>query len=739
MEATEASATRTAEDAGLSAERVRAQRWLELATALATAFAAGDRFDSVVAVLLEHACRLGDWTAARYFAAQSDGYLRQAAVASRVEGCGGSLLAGLGAWPQWLEAEPVWITELKTDSRVELSTAAGSTLVMPVLSGPERIGVLEFSSDEPVGPDAAFARLVHAAAGQLGRLVTHTAALRRAEETEQRLATTLELAAVGISHVGADGRFLYVNPQLCAMLGYSEAELLARTVTDISHPDDVGATGQLVTELRAGEISSFKREKRYLRKDGSAVWVALTVAARRDRTGRSLYDVSIVEDISARKAVEQRVRYLASHDSLTELPNRATFAELLRVASQAASRHGRGLAVLFIDLDRFKTVNDTHGHEAGDALLREVAGRLKRAVRGSDVVARLGGDEFVVLLQDVERQTDATGVAGSILAALRAPIELAGGIFEVSASIGICLHPDGDQDEQSILSNADMAMYSAKQAGRNGYRLYGSGVRVASAERRALEERLSAALDRREVVLRYVPRLAFDSNAVVAVRAESQWLDAELQALPPEELRAVAVAAGAARAIDEWVLRTACADAAAWQRAGAPAVDVAVSVSLAELVDGGFCETVREQLRRHSLLPERLEINVSADVLFENPGRTAHALRALRALGVKVAATGFGAGRLSFADVARFGVARIELDGRGAAGGDGDVAQRDFWDGATAMGRALQLGIVATGVASDADAEALRDYGCTWIEGPVHGSPWSASDCEVALLERVPS
>ena len=240
---------------------------------------------------------------------------------------------------------------------------------------------------------------------QLGHLHARAAAAERLRESESRFASTMALAAIGISHVDDSGRFLYVNPQLCAMLGYTERELLARTVKDISHPDDADTTHELVARLRQGAIPSFRAEKRYIRKDGTVVWAGLTVALKRDREGRKLYDVSIVEDISARKEAEECIHYLANHDALTGLPNRTRFAQLLALACEAARRNRRRFAVLFVDLDRFKIINDSLGHEAGDAMLRAAATRLRGCVRASDVVARLGGDEFVVLLQDVGEQS----------------------------------------------------------------------------------------------------------------------------------------------------------------------------------------------------------------------------------------------------------------------------------------------------------------------------------------------
>ena len=418
-------------------------------------------------------------------------------------------------------------------------------------------------------------------------------AVRRSETLH---ADTIELAAIGIAHVDATGRYLHVNRWLCDLLGYSRDELLGMTVKQVSHPDDMNLTDGVRAQLRAGEIESFQMEKRYLRKDGSAVWVHLTIAVQRDAAGRPLHDISIFQDISARKQAEfalqrseqrfrnmvelssdwyweldvdlrftvfggrdmgekynellrgrlaweipgadsgvgwaelrarlerrepfrdfeyayssrqgerrfisvsgeplvdadgrfagyrgvsrditprkqaeERIQYLATHDSLTGLPNRVMFGELLSHVLAQGRRNRRRFAVLFIDLDRFKCINDRLGHDAGDALLVQVAHRLKDGLRSSDVVARLGGDEFVMLLQDLPASEAASTIARKMLSAVIQPMVINGQECRVTASIGISIFPDDAQDEMALMTHADAAMYHAKEAGKNGFRCY---------------------------------------------------------------------------------------------------------------------------------------------------------------------------------------------------------------------------------------------------------------------------
>jgi len=562
------------------------------------------------------------------------------------------------------------------------------------------------------------------------------AEIERLRESEERFASTMALAAIGISHVEDGGRFLYVNPQLCEMLGYTEQELLGRTVKDISHPDDLDTTTALSARLRDGTIASYKIEKRYLRKDGTIMWARLTVALKRDRDGRKLYDVSIVEDISARKEAEQRVQYLASHDPLTNLPNRATFGELLASACDAARRYGRTFAALFIDLDRFKVINDTLGHDAGDSVLRETAARLRRCVRSSDIVARLGGDEFVVLLQEAGDAAVASRVAENVLTAIGRPIEIRGRACSVGASIGICLHPDGDQEDHAVLRNADIAMYLAKQAGKNAYRIYVNELGVLAAERRAIEAQLNGALERGELALRYEVMSNAATRAVVGVEAGIEWTSPELGVVPRDKWLPVAEEAGALVPINRWALQTACEDVAAWQRARLPPLAVAVRVSRGQVNDASFGDDVRETLARSGLAPGRLELDVTENIVLGSPARSAASLAGVKALGVEIGLTGFGSGRAALADLKRFPVGVLKVDGERLRGIAADAEKKAYAEGLVALGKALGFRVVATGIASAADADVLAALGCAAVQGPLCGAPLTASECVALLRER---
>ena len=303
-----------------------------------------------------------------------------------------------------------------------------------------------------------------------------TAALR---ESEERFRRTFELAGSGVAHIGMDRRFVRVNRRLCEMTGYSEGELLRLTGRQISHPEDVDVINAQRPGLYAGEVDAVRVEKRYLRKDGSVIWVAFTMVVERNAAGEPQYEIAFFDDITARKQAEaalreseERFRQLAHHDALTSLPNRALFYDRMQHTLALAKRNSWTVGVMLVDLDRFKTVNDTLGHAVGDKLLRQVAERLSKSVRTSDTVARLGGDEFAVVLNNLSAPEDAAVVGQKIVAAFQAPFQVEGHSLLSTLSIGAALYPNDSTDQETLLKNADAAMYRSKEAGRNCFRMF---------------------------------------------------------------------------------------------------------------------------------------------------------------------------------------------------------------------------------------------------------------------------
>ena len=602
---------------------------------------------------------------------------------------------------------------------------------------PEGRRYLSFSGDPILDPEGAFR-------GYRAMVRDVSASIRAQElsnlEREQRFASTMELAAIGIAHVDDAGRLLYANPQLCKMLQYTERELTGMNVKQISHPDDANVTDDMRNELRAGKIDSFKIEKRYLRKDGSAVWVGLTIAANRDRTGRRMADVSIVEDISARKTAEERVRYLATHDGLTGLPNRAMFSEFLQQALASAKRRADKIAVLFIDLDRFKTINDSLGHEAGDMMLREIALRLRKNLRASDIVARLGGDEFVVLLHDVTAESQAAIVARSLLLEIMKPIVILGQECRVTASIGICLHPLDGQDDMSVMKNADMAMYQAKELGKNNYQFFSPAIRAEQAGRLALETNLRRALDLKELSLHYQAKVHCKTGVITGVEALLRWHNPVLGDVSPTQFIPVAEETGLIVPIGRWVLRNACAQNVIWQSQGLPPVRVCVNLSMRQLDDQNLIPEIESALNDSGLLPDLLELEMTESMIMHNPDHAVAVLSAIKALGVRLAIDDFGTGYSSLAHLKRLPIDTLKVDRSFIREIPRDAEDRAITEAIIAMGKTLSLTIVAEGVETHEQQNFLCERSCDEMQGFYFSKAVRPEDfAELLALHSAPS
>lgn len=559
------------------------------------------------------------------------------------------------------------------------------------------------------------------------------------EKLDERIASTVELVAIGISHVDVSGRFIHVNQQLCEMMGYTREELLGLTVKQISHPDDENVTDDVRNRLRSGEIDSFKMEKRYLRKDGTPIWVKLTIAVRRSPDGKPLYDISVVEDISARKEAEERVQYLATHDEMTDLPNRVMFSQFLNQAIETAQRYKRKFAVLFIDLDRFKHINDSLGHEAGDILLIEMSKRLKQSLRSSDVVARLGGDEFVVLVQEIGEPSQAAVVARNILSTAIKPLEIMGQECRVTASVGICMYPDGAEDEQTLMKNADMAMYFAKEEGKNNYQFYSRDIKSHSIEKLALESNLRHAMEQNEFEVHYQAKVNIKTGEISGVEALLRWNSSDLGAVSPVQFIPLAEEMGLIIPIGKWVLKTACEQNLAWQRPGLPPICIAVNLSPRQFTDPELVPYIKEILLNTGMAPELLELEITESMVMHNPDRAVVKLSEIKELGVKIAIDDFGTGHSSLSQLKHFPVDILKVDRSFIRDIPGDAEDKAITQAIIAMGKTLGLTVVAEGVETAAQQTFLSDNGCDEMQGFYFSKPIAAEKFSELLRSHKPS
>jgi len=430
-----------------------------------------------------------------------------------------------------------------------------------------------------------------------------------------------------------------------------------------------------------------------------------------------------------RKQAEERVQFMATHDALTSLPNRGMFSQLLNHEIQVAQRYHRSFAVMFIDLDRFKLVNDTLGHEAGDRLLQEMGARFKDCLRASDVVSRLGGDEFVMLLPEVSDTDQVAMAARNLLSAALKPVVVLGQECRVTASIGICMYPADSQDEQSLMKNADIAMYLAKEQGKNNFQFFSEDIRAHSLERLTLESSLRHALEHNEFFLDYQAKLDLKTQEIIGVEALLRWQHPDLGTVAPSRFLPVAEETGLILPIGRWVLRTACAQNVAWQREGLPPVYMAVNLSARQFADEGLAADVIAALGESGMKPELLDIEISESVVMQNHERSAKVLAAIKRLGVRIALTNFGVGYSALAQVKRYPIDTLKVDRSFIRDLALSAENRAITEAIIAMGKTLSLTVVAEGVETQEQQAFLRDHACDAMQGYYFSKPIPREEC----------
>jgi len=442
-----------------------------------------------------------------------------------------------------------------------------------------------------------------------------------------------------------------------------------------------------------------------------------------------------VVDISDRKRAEEQIEFHAYHDVLTNLPNRKLFTDRLTQSISRARRSGKSLAVMFVDLDHFKSINDTLGHEMGDELLLEMAKRLSANVREYDTVARLGGDEFTIILSELRQPEDAVNVAEKVRSAVEQPLSIAGTSIEVSASIGIALYPDDGTDAESLLRNADSAMYRAKEAGRNTYQLCTDDMKRRAVERLSLETRLRRAITEGQLVLHYQPQISLTNGSVVGVEALVRWNDPERGLVHPSAFIPLAEESRLILPLGEWVLRSACTQMRAWQDAGLEVPMMSVNLSLRQFQQYDIVQAVRHVLNETGLDASALELEITETAAMQNAESTVEVLQALRELGVSIAIDDFGTGYSSLNYLKRFPITAVKIDRafvRDLATSEGDAA---IVSAVVGIARALKLRVIAEGVETQEQLSFLRRRNCDAAQGYLFSRPVAAATLPDCLAE----
>ena len=532
-------------------------------------------------------------------------------------------------------------------------------------------------------------------------------------DSEARYRLMAENSTDLIARTTPDGTFVYASDAIRNLLGYEPAEVIGTPLRALIHPEDRPALRNIVPDA-TGHTFSFRAK----RKDGSFVWFESTSRALFDEKGAMTEVISVSRDISERRQAEEQIEYQAYHDALTGLPNRLLFRDRLTIALAHAKRQLTPLAVMFLDLDRFKLVNDTLGHSLGDEMLRDIAARLQRALREGDTIARMGGDEFTILLTDLRDSSDAAKIAEKLLEVVAHPVRVEGHELYVTTSIGIAVHPGDGDTAELLLKNADAAMYRAKELGRNSYQLCTSAMNVRAAERLSVESALRRALDRDEMVLHFQPLIDLTTRTKVGHEALLRWNRPGHGLVPPATFIGIAEETRMIVPIGEWVLRDACRKAKEWG-----GLRVAVNLSPRQFQQLDLPDMVARTLDETGLDPSLLELEITESTAMLNTEHTIATLAELRDLGVRIALDDFGTGHSSLSYLRRFPIDRVKIDREFVAEIEKSRSNRAIVSSVVALAHGLDMSVTAEGVETEAQVEFLSLQHCEEVQGFLFGRP----------------
>ncbi|HUF20263.1 MAG TPA: EAL domain-containing protein, partial [Burkholderiales bacterium] len=564
-------------------------------------------------------------------------------------------------------------------------------------------------------------------------------ALERLQESETRFRELTELSSDWYWEMDENFRFTFLSTDASQVRGLDPDSAIGRTRWELN--------GLAMSEKDwiPHKLALAKREPysdfiyRRIGPDGSLVYFSISGRPIFDEQGNFKGYRGVGKDVTAARIAEERIQYLAYHDDLTALPNRTLFGQVLGLGLSRARRNREKLAVLFVDLDRFKNINDTLGHDRGDVLLQEVGRRLRECVRDSDTVARLGGDEFVVLLESVSEQSHAAAVARKILADVVRPFIVDKQEFRITASIGISVYPDDGGDQQTLMKHADIAMYAAKEDGKNHFRFYLKDMDTLSLQRLELEASLRQALEKQQFVVYYQPKVDLRSGAICGLEALVRWQHPTLGIVPPGQFIPLAEETGLIVPLGQWVLEAACRQSRAWQQQGLPALGMAVNLSARHFGHERLLDDIAAALQLSGLAPEYLEIEITESAFMHRIDEVIAKLNRLRELGVRVAVDDFGTGYSSLSSIKRLPIDTIKIDRAFIRDIPGNAEDKALTQAIIAMGKTLNLTTVAEGVETREQFDFLHANGCDQFQGFYFSRPVDAIETEALLRTAFPT
>jgi diguanylate cyclase (GGDEF)-like protein/PAS domain S-box-containing protein len=543
---------------------------------------------------------------------------------------------------------------------------------------------------------------------------------------------TLDAIEEAVLRTDIKGDVMYLNRMAESLTGWSRSEALGRPVADVLRITDgvpISTTGEVLEILKGEEKAAIQAANGtciLVTRDGVQLGIENTVTPIHDEDGVVTGSVVAFHDVSAARAKSLEMSHLAQNDPLTGLPNRVLFNDRLTQAISLAVRQDKQLAVMFVDLDQFKKINDSLGHSVGDKLLQSVAERLVNSVRRTDAVSRHGGDEFVVLLSQIEHEEDAAVSARKILRALAVPHTVDNKNLDISVSLGVSTYPSDGPDVENLINKADTAMYEAKKLGRNNYQFFRKDMQVRLADRQLLERDLRYALRRNEFLLHYQPKFNLQRGQITGMESLIRWVHPQRGMVPPAQFIPIAEECGLILPIGQWVLLEACRQARAWSDSGLGIVPIAVNVSAAEFGDKDFISGVRAVLIATGVEPRNLELELTESVLMQDAESTVRTLGALKTMGVTLAIDDFGTGYSSFTYLRRFPVDTLKLDQSFVQEISEDPGDATIVSAMINVANSLNLRVIAEGVETRAQLKFLQSHGCGEGQGYYFSHPVAA-------------
>jgi diguanylate cyclase (GGDEF)-like protein/PAS domain S-box-containing protein len=580
-------------------------------------------------------------------------------------------------------------------------------------------------------------------------------ALRNAIErtaVEDALYLERERAVVTLNSIGdavlctdISGNITYLNLVAETMTGWRRQEATGKRLAEvfriIDGPTRKTARDPMEMAMEQNRTVGLTVNCVLIRRDGFESAIEDSAAPIHDRGGHVIGAVIVFHDVSAARAMSLQMTHSAQHDLVTNLPNRLLLSDRITQAISLARRQNRSIAVIFLDLDRFKYINDSLGHAIGDQLLQSVSKRLLAGVRGSDTVSRQGGDEFVILLSEITYPEDAGTSAKKILRSLSVPHSIGGQDLHIDGSIGISIYPEDGEDAETLIKNADTAMYHAKENGRNNFQFFKAEMNLKAVERQSLEGGLRRALERKEFLLHYQPKVNLDTGEITGVEALIRWQQPDRGLVPPAQFVPVAEDCGLIVQIGRWVLREACRQARAWQDAGLPPVPIAVNVSAVEFRDKGFVECVREILAETGLEARYLGLELTEGVLMDDAESTAAVLQELKTMGVHLAVDDFGTGYSSLSYLRQFPIDVLKIDQSFVHQISADPDDSSIVSAIINMGKSLKHLVVAEGIETPEQRAYLQTQQCAEGQGYLFSRPLAAAQfaqlLQIGIAETV--